>query len=316
LAGEVSIDIGAAARVARLIAPVVKNIDPDDFTDSRYYPSSGDDPESVARYFYFMVAIDHRTSRHGPFEGYVDGEFYHGADLLYRLSKKVYAEDPGFFSPERMVKIKLEDVAKWLSTGEASIWDPGIRATLLRDAAQKLLKYYGGRVTNLITASGNRLKKSLSPTGFIQRLRPILPYSDPVEKKAHLLAKFLSRRGILNHQDLWNEEVPVDNHLTRIAIRLGIVQIHGELELKIMKREEVSDEEDLQIRESVRQAYKLIARAANIRPYYLDDYLWLHGRKTCVHGKPKCESCPLRQVCKSYATGNYPEEHVWWGYYY
>ncbi len=316
MAGEVSIDLGAVARVARLLEPVIRSMDLDDFTDPRYYPPPSDDPESVARYFYFMVAIDHRTSRHGPFEGYVDEEFYHGADLLYRLGKRAYDEDPDFFSPERMARIRPEDVAKWLSVGEAKIWDPEVRAALLRDAAQKLLKYYGSRVTNLIEASGSRLKEDLSPTGFIQRLRPILPYSDPIEKKAHLLAKFLNRRRILNHRDPWNEEVPVDNHLTRIALRLGIVQLHGELKQKVARGAEVSDEEDIRIRQAVKQAYKLIARAANTRPYILDDYLWTHGRKTCTHGKPKCHKCPLRKACKAHKTNQYTEEHTWWGYYY
>lgn len=316
MAGEVSIDIGAVARVARLVRSVIENMEPDDFTDPKYYPPPGDDPESVARYFYFMVAIDHRTSRHGPFEGHVDGEFFHGADLLYRLGKKAYDEDPGFFSPERMARIMPRDVAEWLSAGEARIWDPGVRAALLRDAAQKLIKYYGGRVTNLIEASGNRLKNDLSPTGFIQRLRPILPYSDPVEKKAHLLAKFLNRREILDHQDPWNEEVPVDNHLTRIALRLGIMELHGELKEKVARGAEVSDDEDIMIRHAVKQAYKLISRAANTRPYILDDYLWAHGRKTCIHGKPKCNVCPLRKACKAHKINQYTEEHTWWGYYY
>lgn len=316
MAGDVSINSGAVARVARLIEPVVEEMDPDRFTDQRYYPPPSDGSEPVARYFYFMVAIDHRTSRHGPFEGYVNGEFYHGADLLYRLGMKAYGDDPSFFSPEKMARISPEDVVKWLSVGGFTVWDPDVRAALLRDAARKLIKYYGGSVMNLIEASRKRLKADLSPTGFVQRLKPVLPYSDPVEKKAHLLAKFLNRRGILNHRDPWNEEVPVDNHLTRIALRLGIVEPHGELRRKILSGAPVSDEDDVRIRQAVRQAYKLIARATGTRPYILDDYLWTHGRRTCVHGTPKCHKCPLREACRAYGTGLYVEEHMWWGYYY
>ena len=103
----------------QVIAEVIKRFYPKDidtFTNPEYYPSKEFEEESVARYFIFMVSIDHRLSRPGkPFEGFINGKFYHGADALYRLGMKKFNENPDFFSPKNMAKITKENVKEWLT---------------------------------------------------------------------------------------------------------------------------------------------------------------------------------------------------------
>ena len=307
----------------------------DSFTDSRYYPPSGDDFENVARYFIFMVAIDHRTSRYGDFEGYVDGEFYHGADLLYRLGKLKYDENPDFFSPKFMANISVDDVRRWLRARgkngrDVVIWDPDVRALLLRDLGSKLNRYFDGHVLKLISLSRGFLKSNTT-YGFIDRLKCFIAYSDPIEKKPYLLAKFLSRRGILTYSDREHAEVPVDNHLTRIALRLGLLRLPKQILRKIHEKTLFTWGEDLVIRYAVRLAFKVASRIINIDPLILDDLLWLFGRHCCTRRSPVCiagcsrkcsslnlcsDGCPLGNICPSNASGDMLSEHYYVDTYY
>jgi len=322
-------------RASMILNNMLNNIKLDTFADLRYYPPTGDDLESIARYFIFMVAIDHRTSRYRNFEGYIDDEFYHGADLLYRLGKLKYDEDPDFFSPNSMANISVDDVKKWLKVRggdgrDIVIWDPDIRTLLLKDLGRKLVKYFDGSVLNLIRQSRKYLKSNTT-YGFIDRLKCFVAYSDPVEKKAYLLAKFLSRRGIFTYIDQEHAEVPVDNHLTRIALRLGLIKVPEQILRKIRKKEHFTYNEDLVIRYAVRAAFKVASKIINIDPLLLDDLLWLFGRHCCTRDSPVCVTgcssrclslklcssrCPLGSVCPSTASKDMVNEHYYVDTYY
>ncbi len=281
------------------IANKIKNrlsIPVDDFTNPKYYPGAGDEPEAVLRFFFFMVAIDHRLSRPGrDYEGYVDGEFFHGADLLYRLGAKKYHEDPEWFSPQNMANLTLDSIRSWLSVKEPKPVEPpdiDVRLMLLRDAGYKLIKLYDGMVTNLLRKSNNRLK-SLNG-GLIDRLKVFRAYEDPVEKKPYLFFKFINRRGLFDPVDEENIEIPVDNHLTRIALRWGIVEVEGVLEEKILDKKEVEWWEDVVLRVTIREAYKLLARKAGISLTVFDDFLWSFGRTCCLRENPSCRQCSYK----------------------
>ncbi len=269
------------------------NIPLDDFTDPKYYPSKNDEPESVLRYFFFMVAIDHRLSRpNRDYEGIVDGEFFHGADLLYRLGAKKYYEDPKWFTPENMANLTLETVRNWLAVSKPKPVEPPdleVRLMLLRDAGRKLLKLYDGMVMKIIEESKNYLKALHG--GLIDRLKVFRAYEDPVEKKPYLFYKFINRRGLFNPVDKENIEIPVDNHLARIALRLGIVEVEGVLEKKILEKREAEWWEDVVLRVAVRKAYKLLAEKIGVDIVLLDDFLWMFGRTCCLRDKPSCRKC-------------------------
>jgi len=307
------LNLSQVVRVSRAIANAFSSIvtSLEDFIDSRYYPPRGDSGEVVMRYLFFMVAIDHRTSRYRPFEDYILGERFHGADLLYRLGKLKYDEDPEFFSPERMSKITAEEVSRWLRTSSGvTVWDPEVRAELLRDAATKLLKYFDGSVGKMLSKCEGYIRHPRG-AGLGSLIKVFRAYSDPVEKKMFLLVKFLSRRGLINFKDRYNVEVPVDNHLTRLALRLRIVEPSEELEAKIVGRTAVSEVEDVEIRRSVRRAYKLVSKLSGIEPDILDDFLWTFGRRFCRREEPACEhgrECPLNSSCPSYGRASHVVE--------
>jgi hypothetical protein len=310
-----------ALLVGEVIKDVVSLAEKDPFTDQRYYPPENASREQVTMYFLVMVAMDHRLSRPGrPYEGYVDGELYHGADLLYRLGRKRLDEDPDFFTAERLSRITKEDVLNWLSVEgprgrKVRPPDPDVRAELLRDLGTKLMLLYEGSAYKIIVDARGYLRRGHAD-GIIDRLKVFKAYQDPVEKKAFLLMKFLERRGVFIINDPHNKEVPVDNHLVRIALRLGIVEVDKETLERIAGGIPFLWEEDVILRLAVRRAYKLVSQAAGVDPFVLDDFLWSFGRKCCTRDDPVCRrgcdeacrkvggcrggGCSLRLVCRAY----------------
>jgi len=290
-----------------------------DFTDERFFPGENDDLEDILRFFFFAVAIDHRTRIKGfKYAAVIDGVEYKGADLLFKLLKDKYDEDPGIFDPANMMKITPNDIISWLNIGNAVIWDPETRAFLLRDAGFKLVKLYDGRVKNLIDASGGRVG---GISGFLGLIKVFRAYEDPVEKKAFLLLKFLLRRRLYDVKDPGMLQVPVDNHLTRIAVRLGLVRPSKELIDVFRWKRKATFEEDVIIRLQVRRAYKLVALKAGLDPLVMDDLLWTMGRSCCRVCCVNCnncripvldiEGCPFKEVCDSYATEIKINEHLY-----
>ncbi len=298
---SVGVDYERARLFGRVLGGLMARLRVDSFTDQRFYPPESADRETIAMYFLVMVAMDHRLSRPGrPYEGVVDGEVYHGADLLYRLGRKTLDEDPDFFTAERLSKISEADVRKWLSARDSrgrvvEPPDPALRAMLLRDLGIKLSSFFDGSAYRVVLASRGYLKRGAG--GFINELKVFKAYQDPVEKKAYLLAKFLERRGVLHIADPHNKEVPVDNHLARIAVRLGIVRVDRDTLEAIALGRPFTWEEDVLLRMTARLAYKEAAREAGVDPFVIDDFLWMFGRKCCTREDPVCRS-GCRRACE------------------
>jgi hypothetical protein len=204
---------------------------------------------------------------------------------------KAFKENPSFFEPENLAKATPRIVIEWLGLRRGGRTlappDPEVRASLLRDLGEKLVRYYGGDAYSLVVESRGYLRRGVGE-GFIDLVKVFKAYQDPVEKKAFLLAKFLERRGVLEVRDHYNKEVPVDNHLVRIAIRTGIISVDSGTLERIALGDEFSDEEDYLIRYAARMAYKEVAKRAGIDPFILDDYLWAFGRQCCTQETPAC----------------------------
>uniref|UniRef100_A0A7C2VAT0 Iron-sulfur cluster loop n=1 Tax=Ignisphaera aggregans TaxID=334771 RepID=A0A7C2VAT0_9CREN len=308
------IDIDRVRSISTVLAKFqMKPLNP---FDTMFYPPPGDPPEAVLMYFLVMVAMDHRLSRPlKKYTAFIDGVELHGADLLYRLGMNMYTRNPEFFTPRKLSEIKVEEVLAWLSVGGASPPDPIIRAALLRDLGIKILKLFDGDPSRVIKDCGGYLRKP-DGYGFADIMRVFKAYSDPVEKKTMLLAKFLCYRGLLKIVDRDNIRVPVDNHLTRIALRWGIVVLEKHLEDKVLQGEEVGFDDDIVIRYSVREAYRHLAAYANLDPFTLDDFLWSFGRSICLRDKPLCEKCGLRDICRAFETKMFINEHTYFNTWY
>ncbi len=302
------LNIHRIEEVSRTLKKLIKESGTEDFTDPRYYPPPGTDYESVTMYFLVMVSMDHRLSRPGkPYEAVVDGEKYHGADLLYRLGMKMFNENPGFFTAEYLSRVTEDDVRKWLSPdGKTRPVDLKLRTILLRDLGLKLRGVFGGRAYGIIERSKGYLRNS--GEGFIELVKNFTAYQDPVEKKPFLLAKFLERRNVISFVDPWNKEVPIDNHLTRLAIRWGLIDVESSFLEKIAARKPFTFDEDVVIRYYTRMAFKTVSQKTGVDPFILDDFLWSFGRTTCRRDEPLCVGegkCPLQSVCRAFSDRLY-----------
>ncbi|MCD6301351.1 MAG: iron-sulfur cluster loop [Staphylothermus sp.] len=313
----IGIDVRVIERIARIMDKLSNKLMELDVYDKRFYPPSSDPAENVLRYFLVMVAIDHRLSRPGKkYYACINNECYSGADLLYRLGMIKYEEEPEFFSPSRLSTLTVDEVKSWLSIGGAEPPDLLIRTYLLRDIGIKLLKLYNGRVTNIIKQSNERLHGTIEKPGLFDHLRVFRAYEDPVEKKPILLAKFLIARQLFKPKDFL--DVPVDNHLTRIAYRLGLVMVSGRLWDKIRGCVEVSREEDILLRMIIRRAYRMLAEKSRLDPGKIDDHFWLMGKKICLRDEPpRCNECLFKQVCLARKNNNFMvSEHKYYNTWY
>jgi endonuclease III len=82
---------------------------------------------------------------------------------------------------------------------------------------------------------------------------------------------------VLGNAFATNEGIVVDTHVTRVSQRLGLTR----------QTDPVKIEQDL---------VKLFPR----KDWTLLSHLFIeHGRQICVARKPKCESCPLSDICPS-----------------
>ena len=287
-----AIDVDKAEAVANVLKAV--GVKRDNYLDPRLYPPPDDPLEDQIGYFMAMTAIDHRTSLWEPFEGIVEGEFFHGADLLYRLGRLAY--NRGFFKAEKLAQLRPDEADVLLTINGKRVWDFHTRILLLRDVGKKALRI--GGFANIPRDSLKKLKET------IKQMRA---YEDPVEKKVLLLAKFLDGRRLADFKDIEEADVPVDNHVSRIAYRLGIVDLNYDF---LESGVETTREEDIRLRELVKTAWRIVAKFADLHPFALDDYLWNFGRRICTRENPKCNACPFKDICKAHSLRRYPPEHL------
>jgi hypothetical protein len=298
----------------------------EDFLSPHLFPSQKANPEDVARFFFFVTSIDHRTSPPGQsFEGTVDDKHYQGADLLWHLSLRMFQHNAHLFHPQEMTKITTKNVENWYTIHHpkrVTIRNPEERAILLRNGGQLLMEKYQGSVLMLLQAADYRVTTELKTghPGLLQLLSEFKAYEDPASKKSYLLLKFLLRRKLWAIKDDDQVQIPVDNHLTRIALRTGIVTVSPGLADTLRQRSPVTSETDIALRQEISGAFSLVGEQAKRSVLELDDFFWHFGRQCCLLDTPVCVTgcastcyvsthlltvlchgvCPLTSVCLAY----------------
>lgn len=197
----------------------------------------------------------------------------------------------------------------------------------MKDTARWLIKLYEGEAFNLIEgAEGSCLR-------LAELLRPFKAFNDPVAKKSYLLTKLLERSRIFHLKDPENLHVPIDNHLTRLSLRLGLVKLEEDLEAIVKGR--VSLGFDVRLRMLVRNIYRMVSQKAEVKPSILDDILWTTGRTICLRAGALCVKervrhvalrsltsaewllCPFEKVCEGLRNPEMrrlkePKVFTWW----
>jgi hypothetical protein len=276
----------------------------DTFEDPLLYPDTRTEPTLAANFFFFMVAIDHRTHPAGKtYKGMVKGSELVGAELLWALAKTRLDEDPIFFSPQKLSSVSVNEIIdtfRVTKPREVQVAGPSERAALLRDSATKLQRDFAGSILNMISASMGWLLRE-DGKGILQLLRRFEAYKDPMNKKSFLLIKFLERRSFIDIKDPANLHVPVDIILLRLALRTGMVKVLDKiLDQKIRLNTVVTQEEHQMLRDFTLEAFDEVAHSLKMSPTRLDDILWEFGRVHCQVPNPICDGLPSQSDRRPY----------------
>lgn len=325
---SVKISMVQSQKLGRLLREIQPGIE--DFLNPHLFPPQNTDPEEVARFFFFVTSIDHRTSPPGQsFEGIANDEYFQGADLLWHLSLRMFQQDSHLFHPREMANITTKTVENWFTVHhpkKVTIRNSEERAKLLRNGGQLLMEKYQGSVLSLLQIANHRVTtepKTHHP-GLIQLLSEFKAYEDPASKKSFLFLKFLLRRSLWAIKDTDEVQIPVDNHLTRIALRTGIVTVSSILANALRKRSPVISETDVDLRRKISKAFSIVGEQAKRLVLELDDFFWHFGRQCCLLDAPICVTgctsecfvnthllnvscqgvCPLSSVCLAYENDN------------
>lgn len=239
----------AFAQVAARVRALLATYRPPDFA---HVP----DPDAAL----FMCAVDHKSGYEGTYA--VDGEgSLRGSALMWAVGLRAARERGGsWLSAPALVSVKADEVAEAFRIGGETVRDPDRRAALWLDLAAGLIRDHGGSAASLNAAAAGRLGGA---GGLIELLARYDAFADPLAKKAQLYAKICERRGWLTVSDPEHWEVSADSVLMRLALRSGLVAPAG-LE---------------QVRAATRDAFRRVAREADISPPVLDDLLWERGRE-------------------------------------
>ena len=254
----------------------------------------GFDRELALRILFFFSVINYDTR---GLWGIVRGRLVRGSDFLLHVLISLAEEDPSHLAPSSMASLKLEDLISWFGEpGEAQLpRRPSERVELLRDAAEKLIKYYGGSVSALLDACEGRVS---GPGGLRERFSAFKAFDDPLAKKTMIFAILARSEGLWEPLDPENITVGVDYHLQRVALRSGMIIISDKaLFKKLLFRRFISEEEHNAIRTACLRAYELVSRFSSRSQIELDQLFWHLGRSCCHHGRaPACgERAPCRR---------------------
>jgi hypothetical protein len=192
-----------------------------------------------------------------------------------------------------MVRITTTLVKDWYTVTDphkVTIRRPQERAALLRNGAKLLLKNYEGSTLTLLKRANHRVTTDpkTNSAGLLHLLAQFKAYQDPAHKKSYLLLKFLLRRNLWSVVDLDQVRIPVDNHLTRIALRVSIVSVSSNLAQKLRMQQPISLDTDVFLRSKIADAYSLVGQSAKRSVLELDDFLWHFGRQCCLMAEPIC----------------------------
>ena len=208
----------------------------------------------------FLCAVDHKSGYERSHE--VDGEGpLRGSALMWAVGLRAARDRGGaWLSAPTLVDVTAAEVAEAFRTGGETVRDPERRASLWRELAAGLIRDHEGSASALNAAAGGRLG---GEHGLLALLGRYEAFADPLAKKAQLYAKICERRGWITVGDPEHWEVSADSVLMRLALRSGLVS-PGELE---------------QVRAATRDAFRRVAREAEVAPPVLDDLLWELGRE-------------------------------------
>lgn len=257
------------------------------------------DKRKLANYWFFLTAICYKT---GNLKGIVNGEMLRGWDFLEAKARAILKEDPEFFLAENLVSISSNEIAELTLDYRDRIEQ---RCHLLKNCAQMLLERYKGNVMNLYYSTKGNIS---GQKGVLSLLSDFEAYKDPLNKKSFLLIMTLFKLGVWNFKDEDAIKLPVDNHLMRISLRSGMLEIE-DIHLRgiLCNQKDIDSLLESKIRSKVLRCGDLLKKHSDMNIIQIDSLLWQIGRNCCLNSHPPfcgnycCLSKDECSLCKAFS---------------
>lgn len=281
-------------------------------------------PDHVAENgWWAMVAVNQQTTPvvGKALKGQVNGKLLRGWDYLLQKAIFETTRKADMFTREWLLGMTPDYLRELYVDDEEgdTLSQTEVRASLLVDCGRFLERHGWFSIREAYRESEGYILRS-DGHGLAQILAEAKAYRDPVQKKLFYLLAIMRNQGFWEYQDSIYLSSPVNYHEQRGHLRLGTVRLlDAELEKKIRARENITDQEDIEIRFAVRRAIEFIAQLLEVTPSMMHYYFWNHFRNCCSRDDPHCSGCgadcklperyrlmPLRQcifnqICKSAA---------------
>lgn len=274
------------------------------------------DAKNKLTLYFYVDAICHQTQN---FSGEIDGVYFRGWDYLLNSFIKEYKNDRNFISINRMKKIKGEDLKRILNNSGDRYYE---RAYLLRNCAYILKRDFNSDIFDIYKKSEGFIKRD-DGNGIFDLFKRFKAYSDPLGKKTFLFLNIAKKVGFWEIKDPENLWVPVDYHLERVALRIGIVNVDEEIIKKLVENRNIPQTIDLKLRRVVGDGVKNLTKISKVGVEKIDQIFWSLGRSICLKDAPLCDGtnlekttfetitginlkngCPFRRLCNAYKNPN------------
>ncbi|HET7376990.1 MAG TPA: hypothetical protein VFK30_09795, partial [Anaerolineae bacterium] len=234
-----------------------------------------------------------------PMIATIDGRTLKGSDYLFYAFRRRLDRDPAFFSPAWQATLARSDLESVFRA------DDGSNPMSAIDLHVAMANSYGRDMLAMNMSAADVVSlanESEHPRQtFLNLLDHIGGYKeDPLRKKSMLLAMILEQRPEKFLRPALHEAEPpvIDYHLMRSCLRTGLIEItDDDLRHRIIRREEISADEEWAIRYSAYQAIQSVQIASN-QPMGAVDWFFFGARKRCPEmTEPDCPSCAIDPVC-------------------
>ena len=234
-----------------------------------------------------------------PMIATIDGRTLKGSDYLFYAYLRQLDRDPAFFSPARQAAVTRSDLENVFRA------DDGSNPMSAIDLHVAMANSYGHDMLAMAVTAADVVSlanESEHPRQtFLNLLDHIGGYKeDPLRKKSMLLALILEQRPEKFLRPALHEAEPpvIDYHLMRSCLRTGLIEITvDDLRHRVIRREELSTDEEWAIRYSAYQAIHSVHIKSN-QPMGAVDWFFFGARKRCPEmTEPDCPNCAIDPVC-------------------
>lgn len=247
----------------------------------------------VPNFYFYLVGICHQTSprNHPPVQGVVNGRHRRGWDFMYARLEQACSNYPELLQVDRWPEESVKSQTELFADDEYGMLLTGIprRVELVRDMGNVLLQQGLDSITGIHERCGGHL--FAHDPNLLNELGRFEAYVDPVQKKSIFFLSIMRNSSLWEFPDDEQLEAPIDYHEVRGHLRLGTVQLaDGQLESRVRRGVDVTQQEDIAIRVATRAALRYVADGLSITPSRAHYLFWNLFRSICTRVDPECLS--------------------------